>query len=305
LFDEEGGVIIEGEVRNEHVNYHHPLLRYKIWDTTLLPSTSWNIWHYHKEVEILLLLEGSIQVETVDRVYDLHEQDFLIIGSSRLHRTKRLQPVKQIVLQFDMLAQLDHYTKDYTPILLELSEPLDQLNEVLSMHAAAKETIYHLLVRIYQEASQMGSGFELALSGALKQLLAQFIRHSPSDTPMSPADWQRLKPVLEYIEAHYVYPIRIHDVLPLVHLEYHYFIKYFQKCMGMSFVDYLHFKRIKKAEHLLLTEALSIAEIGVLSGISNTSQFIRIFKRYNKCTPSEFRKQRTQTDELSRNALMQ
>ncbi|SDM80901.1 AraC-type DNA-binding protein [Paenibacillus sp. yr247] len=233
-----------------------------------------------------------MQVETVDNVYELQEQDLLIIGSSRLHRTKRHQPVKQIVLQFDMLAQLDQYTKDYTPILLELSEPLDRLNGVLSKHEVVKETMLNLLIQIYHEACFMESGFEVAINGALKQLLALFIRHTPAITPISPADWQRLKPVLDYIELQFVHPIRIHDVLPLVHLEYHYFIKYFQQCIGMSFVDYLHLRRIKKAEHLLLTEPLNIADIGVQSGFPNVTQFIRIFKRYNGCSPSEFRKKR-------------
>lgn len=287
-------------VRNEHVSYHHPLLRYKIWDITLEPISSlpWNIWHYHKEVEILLLLEGSMQVETVDTVYNLEGQDLLIIGSSRLHRTRRHKLVKQIVLQLDILAQLDQYTKDFSPILLELSEPLDRLNEVLSINKPVKEAMFHLLVQIYQEASQMEPGYELAISGAFKQLLSLFIRHAPSSSPISPADWQRLKPVLDYVESHYVNPIRIHDVLHLVHLEYHYFIKYFQQCIGMSFVDYLHLRRIKKAEHLLLTETLSIADVGVQSGFPNVNQFIRIFKRYNEFTPSEFRKKRIQKPAL-------
>ncbi|WP_282936643.1 AraC family transcriptional regulator [Paenibacillus sp. RC67] len=109
---------------------------------------------------------------------------------------------------------------------------------------------------------------------------------------MSPPDWLRLKPVLDYVEAHYFEPIRIQNVLTLVHLEYHYFIKYFQKHIRMSFVDYLHVRRIKASERLMLTKSLSIADIGVQSGFPNVTQFIRIFKRYNGCTPSEFRKKR-------------
>ncbi|CAG7646420.1 HTH-type transcriptional activator RhaR [Paenibacillus solanacearum] len=281
-------------VRNEHVDYHHPLLRYKIWDINFssLPPSSWNPWHYHKEVELLLLTEGSMEVETKDCVYELKEGDLLIIGSSRLHRTKRLQPVKQIVLQFDIVSQLDTYAKDHAPVLLELSEPLDQLNEVLDTYPSVKEAMIRLLTSIYEEACRMEPGYELAISGAFKQMLVLIIRHTATNVPMSPADWQRLKPVLDYVENEYVHPVRIHDVLHLVHLEYHYFIKYFQQCMGMSFVDYLHLRRIKKAEHLLLTEPLGVAEIGVRSGFPHVAQFIRIFKRYNACTPSEFRKKR-------------
>ncbi|MDB5084603.1 MAG: AraC-type DNA-binding protein [Bacilli bacterium] len=293
---------MEQDAIKEHVDYQHPLLCFKIWGFSIDPfqQFSWNAWHYHKEVEIVAVLEGAMQVETVDRVYDLHEQSLLIVGSSRLHRTKRLQAVQQIVLQFDMFAQLDQSAKPYAPFLLELSEPLDRINEILEQHANVKENLLDLLNLIYLEAGKMEPGFEIAISGAIKQLLALFIRYSPSTHSLSHADWLRLKPVLDYVDAEYVNPIHIEDVLSLVHLEYHYFIKYFQKCIGMSFVDYLHFKRIKKAEHLLLTESLSIAEIGVQSGIPNNSQFIRIFKRYNECTPSQFRKNRIQIHVLPR-----
>lgn len=280
---------------NELVDYHHPLLRYTILNLKVNKDEVWNLWHYHKEIEILLLLEGAMLVETVENVYELHEQnDVLIIGSSRPHRTKRLCPSKLIVFQFDMLAQLDQYTRVYSPVLLELSEPLNRINEIITTNRSIKENMFQILLKIYEEAKQRETGFEIAVSGAIKQLLTLFIRHIPSADTISPTDWQRLKPVLDHIETHYADPIRIQDVLPLVHLEYHYFIKYFQKCIGMSFVGYLHFRRIKKAEHLLLTEPLSIADIGVRSGFPNTTQFIRIFKRYNRCTPSEFRKKRTQ-----------
>jgi AraC-like DNA-binding protein len=283
------------DARNELVEYLHPLLRYKIWNIGFNPAhqPSWNIWHYHKEVEVILLLAGAMQVETVDRIYDLQgPNNVLIIGSSRLHRTNRLQPIEQIVFQFDMSAQLDQYTQPHSPALLEWSEPLDRFNDTIAHTSGVKERVSELLLAIYEEAKHEAPGFEVAINGMMKQLLALIIRHMPSADLTSPVDWLRLKPVLDYIEAHYVEPIRIHDVLPLVHLEYHYFIKYFQHCTGMSFVNYVHFRRIKKAEHLLLTEPASIADIGIQSGFPNATQFIRIFKRYNGCTPSEFRRKR-------------
>lgn len=287
---------MEREAVKEEVHYQHPSLCYKIWGFHLEPEhrNMWNRWHYHKEVEILLLQEGFMQVETVDRLYHLREQDLFVAGSSRLHRTKRLTPVNQVVLQFDMMAQLDMFTNPFTPALLEISKPLDHINRILATERSVKESMRKLILQILNEASKKQQGFEVAISGAIKQLLALFIRHAPVSEPFSHVDWNRLKPVLDYIELHYTKPIRIPEVLQLVHLEYHYFIKYFQKCIGMSFVDYLHFKRIKKSEHLLLTESLSIAEIGIESGFPNTSQFIRIFKRYNGCTPSDFRKIRMQ-----------
>lgn len=292
---------MEGNIRTEHVNYHHPLLRYKIWGLTFdsLPVPVWNYWHHHKEIELLLVIEGTVQVETTDRLYELSGPDVLLLGSSKLHRTRRIGYVEQIVLQFDMLAQLDAYTKDYAPVLLELSEPLDRLNDVIGADESLKSAMYRLIIHIYEEASGKKPGFDVAISGAFKQLLSLMIRYTPTPPRLSHSDWQRLRPVLDYVDAEFQHPIHIQDILPLVHLEYHYFIKYFQQCIGMSFVSYLHLRRIKHAEHLLLTRTDSIADVGARSGFPNVTQFIRIFKRHNGCTPATFRRVRLQLPEES------
>jgi YesN/AraC family two-component response regulator len=59
--------------------------------------------------------------------------------------------------------------------------------------------------------------------------------------------------------------------------------------MGISFVDYVNYKRIKKAERLLLTGDLSIMEVSFEVGILNMAQFYKLFKRHNQCSPKEFK----------------
>jgi len=83
--------------------------------------------------------------------------------------------------------------------------------------------------------------------------------------------------------------ITVEAVSSLLGLSYHYFIKYFKKIMGTSFVDYVNYKRIKRAESLLITSDFSIMNIGYEVGISNMAQFYKLFKRYNQCSPKEFR----------------
>jgi len=59
---------------------------------------------------------------------------------------------------------------------------------------------------------------------------------------------------------------------------------------GMSIIDYLVKLRIKVASMLLRDTHLSIAEVAYRVGFNNSTYFLRTFKKYVDCTPSEYRK---------------
>lgn len=58
--------------------------------------------------------------------------------------------------------------------------------------------------------------------------------------------------------------------------------------MKQTFVDYLNYIRITEAKKLLLTTKMNVTEVALNVGYSNTSYFIRQFKRYNKLSPKQF-----------------
>ncbi len=67
------------------------------------------------------------------------------------------------------------------------------------------------------------------------------------------------------------------------------FSKYFD---DLSFGEYIRKLRIEKAIHLLETSEYSLTEIAYLTGFSDQSHFIRIFKKFMGVPPSVFKKNR-------------
>jgi len=65
------------------------------------------------------------------------------------------------------------------------------------------------------------------------------------------------------------------------------FSKYFD---NLSFDDYIRKLRIEKAIEYLNTSTYSLTKISYLTGFSDQSHFTRIFKKYMKASPSEYRK---------------
>ncbi|TXK74489.1 AraC family transcriptional regulator [Paenibacillus sp. N3.4] len=285
------------EIVNEEVIYQNPLLFLKIWEiSTLNPFCSipdpWP-WHYHKQVEFLAVIEGQLGIQTKDDYTLLSSGDVMVLGSSQPHRTLKQSPdaLRQIVFQIDLTQHFDLGTMPYMHFFSELTHPLEPFNQLFRQDESTKQAVYNLIMHIYEESQSRKIGYELAISAAIKNMLLLLLRNDSRNLTNLSEDTglSRIRPALDYIDQHLSEKIAVEDVCGLLNLSYHYFIKYFKKVMGLSFVDYVNYKRIKKAERLLLTRDLSIMEVSFEVGILNMAQFYKLFKRHNQCSPKEFK----------------
>lgn len=295
---------VQPDVMIEDVVYQNPLLFLKIWEIRsdmsedgTSPNSDLCLWHYHKEVEFLAIVNGRLGVQTKHDYVTLGPGDVMVLGSSQLHRTHKAADgeLKYVVFQVDLTRHFDQSTLPYLSSFSELTEPLSKLNYIFD-NAAARAQAHALVMDIYTEALHRTRGYELAVSSAIKQLLLLLIRSDNRGIlggMQKDADLLRLRPALDYVDRHLSEKIAVEDVCALLHLSYHYFIKLFKKVIGLSFIDYVNYKRIKTAERLLLTQDISVAEVGERVGIPNMAQFYKLFKRHNACSPKTF-KQRMQ-----------
>ncbi|MFC6229787.1 cupin domain-containing protein [Paenibacillus allorhizosphaerae] len=76
------------------------------------PENFCNKRHYHKQVEMLYILEGQLEVYVEQDMFTLRDGDIVLIGSSELHRDRAFS-VKYIVFQFDCQQYLDPTTLPY------------------------------------------------------------------------------------------------------------------------------------------------------------------------------------------------
>lgn len=283
---------------NEDVIYQNPLLFLKIWEiqseANYYDIVERHPWHHHKEVEFLAIIEGQLGVQRKQEYKVLHPGDVMIIGSSQPHRSHKPYKgtLQYIVFQVDLVRHIDESTIPYLFAFSELTQPLDELNYIFNNDQVVKAEAHSLISDVFSESHSKLKGYEIAISYIIKKLMLLLLR---SDTKnklyyTEENDLTRLRPVLDYIDENLADKIYIEDACSLVNLSYHYFIRYFKRMMGVSFLEYVNYKRIKKSELLLMTSDLSITEVGYEVGISNMAQFYKLFKRHNHCSPKEFKK---------------
>ena len=99
----------------------------------------------------------------------------------------------------------------------------------------------------------------------------------------------RFAAALNYIEQHYADNISLLQVAECVGLTPNYLGKLFLKYCDCTFTDELNRIRISKAKQLLCEPSCRVYEVAERTGFVNTPYFFRVFKKYEGCTPTEYR----------------
>ncbi|WP_019004265.1 helix-turn-helix domain-containing protein [Cohnella laeviribosi] len=276
----------------EKIQYENPLLSIKVWQARRNSEFTIN-WHYHPECEILMIQRGRLDVEVENELFTLHSGDVVVMGSSQLHRDRSYPGLLEyIVLQFDLRTFFDKSTISYLQYFNETKVPLSAMNYIFRENPKARKELAECVLQINEEAQRKENGYELAVNLLIKKILLILIRN---DTKGLLADQDRverirLKPVLDYVDRNIGERITVEDACRLVNMSYYYFVKFFKRTMGLSFTEYVNFRKIKHAEQLLLTRDLSVSEVGDLTGMPNMAHFYKMFRRFNQCSPKEFQR---------------
>jgi len=280
------------EAYNEKVDYENPLLSLKIFRSTRYDDLFIS-WHYHREIELLYVDKGELDVYIEDEYHRMKPGDIVLIGSSQLHRDRvASQPLDYYVLQFDIDKFFDQSTMPYIRFFHETQQPLSKLNYIFQEQPNVKNELAAGIKEIFEEAKAKAPGYELAVNILIKTILLKLLRGDTRTvlTEREDFDRLRLKPVFDYVEANLTGRIHVEHVCKLANMSYYYFVKFFKKSVGLSFTEYVNYRKIKWAERILLTEDRSISEIGDVIGIPNMAHFYKMFKKYNDCSPKEYQK---------------
>lgn len=276
--------------------------------------------HWHMPLEILMPIEHSYTIIANDQRYDVNPYDILFIGSGVIHSTiappegqrfflqidvSRLKTITGInsVLAFVGKARL--FTPENSPaihrklvkLFEEICEEYGAGEEFDSMYAGGDDPN----TADIQEIDEISSTTlcEPIIYAKLLTMLT-LIGRNHLDTIDSPATTQvkkmeyagKLMAVCRYIDEHFTEDITLEEVAEKAGFSKFHFSRLFKQYTNDSFYKYVNQQRIAYAEELLSNPDLSITQIGIQCGYSSTSSFIRMFKQFQNCTPTDFRKLR-------------
>jgi YesN/AraC family two-component response regulator len=120
-------------------------------------------------------------------------------------------------------------------------------------------------------------------------------------TCVSPNELSAVEQVLHYVKSKLPGEVTLTEAAATVYLNPSYLSQLFKQRMKMNFVEYVMKVRMDEAKRLLACTSLRISEIAARLGYTDVAYFSSTFKKINELTPSEYRKERfeTQIDNLN------
>ena len=248
-------------------------------------------FHWHKEWEIIHVLEGTFTAHADDTVFVAHAGDTVLIRDGMLHGGTPDNCVYECFL-FDLhglFRNLDMVKKYLRPvyrqqILPEIFYPAAQTPQV--------KEIIRSLTHAYNEKN---SPLELVVISCISQLFALILQNgyytdSSVDYGERPHKIDLIKSVLEYTELHYASPITLDDLAKVAGMNPRYFCRFFRSITHQTPIEYVNMYRIEKAAQMLHSTRLPITDICMECGFNDSSNFIKVFRKYKGMTPKQYRK---------------
>ena len=267
------------------------------FDTSEVQNT-----HFHQNLEIVYVLEGSVEVQIESETYNLKKGDFLLINANKRHSlraTKEEILLASFRVNFTMLAEYmgTNQLLFWCNTTADRSESYEQLKKVLD----------RMLNRFYDKEKEGAIYLNSIYYEAIYLLVAYFMikaddaRMKENFTP----DNSRIFEIQNYVQANYQKQLSLNDLAKKLYLSNAYLSKYIKKHFGLSFLEYVNNVRLFHAVDELVYSEKKITRIALDNGFPTTAAFNKAFKEIYNMTPSAYRSTVHKEDEKNETAEVQ
>lgn len=243
--------------------------------------------HYHREFELFLVTQGKIRIQLEGNTYHLGKGEGLFINSGALHsaESEEHQECGFIAIVFSPEFIAPKHENSYEIYIHSVLE-----NELVIPRSLTSD-IASIISETYEWFQSQSFGNELFIKSNLLRIMAlcmvkaQQNCHRKNDSKMDV-----VKRVLDYIHNNYQNNMTLQDLADHAHVSREHLCRVFREVSESSPIAYLNRYRIMQSAYLLHSTRKSISEISSDCGFNNSSYFNKMFLRFMKCTPKEYRR---------------
>lgn len=254
-------------------------------------------WHWHPELEVLVVSEGAAEVAAGAARFTLKSGEGAFIGAGVLHAA---WPAGQGGCRLHSAVfhprlvgggqDSVFWSKYLQPLLGEGGRDHVRLDGSEGWHGQAVEEIE----AAWESCAREPPGYEFQVRSALSNLIFLLSRHQsavPAPRPGRAAREEgRVKLMLEYIHRHYACELTAGAIAGAAAVSQSECLRCFREVIGLTPIQYAVQYRVQRAAELLSASALPVAEVGARCGFQDASYFAKAFRAQKGCAPSAYRR---------------
>lgn len=245
--------------------------------------------HWHEDVELICVCEGSLQVGINNESRILRRGDMAVCSSGDIHFYDcRGQEciLRLIIFRPEMVDSTGGWPRAFEFCSPFLQDPC---------HAGLYDRFNGAFETLRQETERSDGVSPMLVRSSLLGLCAMLARNVPT-RPLEPDKASRknhrlkgMQDALSYIERNYTDTIGLKDAAAAANMSVFHFSRIFGSVTGAGFKEYLNRLRVDRAEELLRNSDASVTEIAYQCGFNSIRTFNRIFLSSRGVPPSKAR----------------
>lgn len=244
--------------------------------------------HGHEDLEIGILLEGSLHLFLETELYTLKKGDIYILNRYQIHsfsQTKERNKILAFQLGGDFYRQLN-------PALAYI-----QFENTIIHSGLLHNQIYEKLLSCAFCYFNQEAYYELRCGSWMLEILYDILTGTHSriasekESLLARSNSLRLTRITDYISSHYTENICLQDIADMESITVFHLSHFIKKMLGISFQEYLNNVRFEHALQLVRHSDFSILDICLESGFSSSRYLNQMFEKKLGCTVKEYRKQ--------------
>lgn len=247
-------------------------------------------YHWHRELEILYILNGHATVNMDGERYALNPLEAFVIDYSKIHEVLYALPQTMGICIHVSRNLLNRYLPNQEMMSFRCAG--QHLTEAQTEAYGRICTCLKDLTILYVNQQKT---YRLRSNSIILEILADLVENFgepvvSTDGYAGLSNIERLEQVCDYVEHHYKEEITLQEAADELGLNREYFCRFFARNMGISFIKYVNQVRINHIYQDILHTDDSIQEIMERHGFYNQKLFYRTFKEHYGSTPREVRK---------------
>lgn len=243
-------------------------------------------YHWHEELEILLVLKGSLRITLSGESRILQEEDVIVVNSNELHTIHSLcdHGITQVLaLQF-RLEYFEKFNLNLVQRRFVISSETGQkfryhLAHMMSIMAHNKEPV---TLQLESDLLQIGI--------LLINLDTSYGSSDASDLHMPATSEKRITKILSYLNKHALdCTLSLQRVAEYFGLNPQYLSRYFKEQTGTTLKRFVDHIRLQKSLPILRASDQTIMTIALDFGFPDAKAYYRVFREVLGITPKEYR----------------
>lgn len=241
---------------------------------------------------IVAVLDGHLEVTTVDGVFFADERDIIVLRSAAPIHARALG---------DFSCEIYSFADCVSPHGLFALEALEK-NTILKAQDGKSDDVFEYLKRVKDEFSAHRAFRDDVLRGLSLCVISSLVRamdigeeelahaRRTRSSATAPEHSDEMAEVISFIDSSLSTDIGVEKLAALAHMSRSQLYKVFRRHTGMTINEYILHRRVENTVRLLSDTDCSVIEAAYDSGFTSSSGFYKTFRRIVGCSPKEYMK---------------